>query len=109
MTQSKLKYARELAKEKNRLEVCSQKEHEKKIRNYRKLELIKKTTAEVTEEQKKVSAEIKTWLETADLPVDIKNEVEKYYINGCDRNILNENFSRYIKRVFGTHSEPIKK
>jgi hypothetical protein len=99
MTYSRLTYARELIKERKKLQDCWIKEKEKKRLNSKKLELIEITVSEVKKEMKSVSEEIENWLKTADLPLDIVDEAKNYFLKG--NNDISYNFFRYIRRALG--------
>ena len=99
MTYARLQYCRNLRKEITNLELQISREYQKRIRNYNKEHLIKKTLEEARAKQQVVEAEVREWLSSVPLSADMKTTVLNYYVDASG--IARENFIRNILYCFG--------
>lgn len=102
MIKSKLRYFRNLEKEKYKIELLLQQEHQKRVKNTDRIALLENNKLEIKKEQEHIRSEITEWIDRAPISEVMKEELRIYYVKAYDKEFIAcDNFDRTVDYLLG--------
>lgn len=102
MIKSKLRYFRNLEKEKYKIMHLLQQEHQKRVKNTDRIAQLENNKLEIKKEQERIRSDITEWIDRAPVSEVVKEELRIYYVKASDKEYITcDNFDRTVDYLLG--------